>query len=90
MTGTQDDSPLEGYDFKSRLIIHDHTGHPEKYLHILEGGDHMIYNGTRGKLAANPNRERHEAEILEMVRHFWDAQLKGDERALEKLQQLSH
>lgn len=77
MTGTEDDSPLDGYDYKHRLVIHDHTGHPEKYLHVLEGGDHMIYNGTRGKLGANPNREQHEAEILEQVTKFWDAQLKG-------------
>jgi len=81
MTGTEDASPLEGYGYEHRLVIHEHTGHPEKYLHVLEGGDHMIYNGTRGKLAANPNREVHEAEILEMVLNFWNAQLKGDEAA---------
>lgn len=77
MTGTQDDSPLDGYDYKHRLVIYEHTGHPEKYLHVLEGGDHMIYNGTRGKLGASDLREQHEAEILTEVLGFWNRELKG-------------
>lgn len=77
MTGTEDASPMENYGYERRLLIHEHTGHPEKYLHVLEGGDHMIYNGTRGKLGNNELREQHEAEILETVLNFWNAQMKG-------------
>jgi dienelactone hydrolase len=81
MTGTEDASPMEGYGYETRLIIHEHTGHSEKYLQVLEGGDHMVYNGTRGKLDANPKREEHEGLIKTAVLAFWDAQLKDDEAA---------
>jgi dienelactone hydrolase len=78
MTGTDDASPLEGYDDTHRLVVHEHAGHGEQYLQVLEQGDHMVYNGTRGKLGANPNREVHEAQILKAVTLFWDAYLKDD------------
>lgn len=81
MTGTLDDSPLEGFGYERRLIVHDHSGHPEKYLQVIAGGDHMIYNGTRGQLGENPNRERHEDLIKGTALAFWDALLKGDLRA---------
>ncbi len=81
MTGTLDDSPIEHYGYEHRLIVRDHAGHPEQYLHVLEGGDHMIYNGTRGKLANNPMREVHEREIMHGAFAFWQAYLKDDERA---------
>ncbi len=45
----------------------------------------MIYNGTRGKLAANPQRDRHENIIKVVSLAFWDAQLKGNEKAREWL-----
>lgn len=78
MTGTQDDSPLEPVGYEHRLIIHEHAGHPEQYLKILQDGDHMIYNGTRGKLSANPKREEHEALIKVASLAFWQAYLKDD------------
>ncbi|MBI1301973.1 MAG: hypothetical protein GC137_10025 [Alphaproteobacteria bacterium] len=81
MTGTDDASPTEGYDYSHRLIIHDHAGHPEQYLQVLEDGDHMVYNGTRGKLAANPKREQHEVEIQHASLAFWDAYLKDHAQA---------
>lgn len=83
MTGTADNSPLEGFDYDHRLLVHEYTAHPEKYLLIKEGGDHMVYNGTRGKLAANPKRERHEDIVKVGSLAFWDAQLKDDEKARE-------
>ena len=85
MTGTDDDAPLEDYGYDYRLMIHEHAGHPEQYKHILEDGDHMIYNGTRGKLAVNPKRNEHENEIKFMAHAFWDAYLKDDGRAREWL-----
>lgn len=81
MTGTDDDSPLEGFDYDHRLIVHDHTEHPEKYLLVKKDGDHMVYNGTRGKLNANPNRERHEELVKIGALAFWEAQLKNEEKA---------
>jgi len=81
MTGTEDDSPIEEFGYQNRLVIHTHSGHPKKYLHILEQGDHMIYNGTRGMLGVNPNRERHEDSIKITALAFWDAFLKDDKNA---------
>lgn len=81
MTGTDDSSPLEDFGYEQRLIIHKHADHPEQYIQVLEQGDHMVYNGTRGKLNANPMRELHEDEIKMGALTFWDAYLKDDARA---------
>lgn len=81
MTGTEDHSPLDHHNFEDRLAIHKNAGHPEQYLKILEGGDHMIYTGSRGKLAANPGRDEQENIIKAASLAFWDAYLKGDEKA---------
>ena len=86
MTGTEDDSPIEGFGYERRLVVHEYSEHPEKYLQVLEGGDHMIYNGTRGKLGANDLREEHEAQIKTAALAFWDAQLKGDKAARDYLE----
>lgn len=81
MTGTEDDSPLHDFAYDRRLVIHEYSGHDEKYLQILEGGDHMVYNGTRGKLKDNPLREEHENQIKIAALAFWDAKLKDEEAA---------
>ncbi|MCC6599029.1 MAG: hypothetical protein IT559_09615 [Alphaproteobacteria bacterium] len=81
MTGTQDDSPLEGFGYKERLRVYEHSGHPEKSFQIIEDGDHMIYNGTRGKLGENPLRGRHEDLIKITALAYWDAYLKEESRA---------
>jgi dienelactone hydrolase len=82
MTGTKDDSPLEGFTYDQRVVVYEYSGHAEKYLMVLKDGDHMVYNGTRGKLEPNPLREKHE-EILKMFSlAYWDAYLKGDAAAM--------
>ncbi|MCB1721330.1 MAG: hypothetical protein H6860_03285 [Rhodospirillales bacterium] len=88
MTGTEDSSPLHDFGYEARLAVHVHSGAAEKYLQVLEGGDHMVYAGSRGKLGANPLRDEHEAQIKMAALAFWDAQLKDDEAArawMEKL-----
>ncbi len=87
MTGTDDQSPLESFGYEHRLIIREHADHPEQYLQVLEDGDHMVYNGTRGKLANNPKREEHENLIIEGAFAFWEAYLKDDAQAKAWLQQ---
>ncbi len=81
MTGTDDASPLGGYGYEHRLVIYEHSSHPEKYLQVLDDGDHMVYNGTRGKLAQNPKREEHENAIQIAAFAFLEAYLKGSEAA---------
>jgi len=83
MSGTEDDSPLEGFGYEYRLAVYDHTGHPEKYLFVKKDGDHMVYNGTRGKLGESDLREMHEDLICKAALGFWDMQLKDDEAAKE-------
>lgn len=81
MTGTLDEAPIGGMDYTHRLKVFEESGHNEKYLLIKDGADHMVYNGTRGKLERNPNREKHEEIIKLLTLAFWDAKLKGDEAA---------
>lgn len=81
MTGTADDAPIGGADYTHRLKVFENTGHPEKYLLVKEGGDHMVYNGTRGKLDKNPLRETHEELIQIFSLAFWDAKLKNNAAA---------
>ncbi len=85
MTGTEDDSPIEHYDYTHRLIVRDYSGTDEHYTQIIDSGDHMVYNGTRGKLGSNPMREQHEEEIMHGALAFWDAYLKDDAGAKEWL-----
>lgn len=81
MTGTDDSSPVEGFDYTRRLAVFDYSSKAERLLMILKDGDHMIYNGSRGKLGQNPNRERHETLIKTAALAYWDAKLKGDQGA---------
>ncbi len=80
MTGTDDSSPVEGFPYTKRLEVYDNS-QAEKYLMILNGGDHMVYNGSRGKLGQNPNREKHEEIIKIAALAFWDFKLRGDKAA---------
>lgn len=82
MTGTDDKSPLDGYDYDYRLIIKDNAPNVDHYVQVLQDGDHMVYNGTRGKLKDNPKREQHEREILDAAFAFWQAYLKDDGEAM--------
>lgn len=81
MTGTDDSSPVEGFDYSKRLAVYEDSHKAEKMLMILKDGDHMIYNGSRGKLGQNPNREKHETIIKMAALAYWDAKLKNDEDA---------
>jgi dienelactone hydrolase len=85
MTGTEDSSPIEDWGYEARLVIGEHAGDEEQYVHVLPEGDHMIYNGSRGKLGNNPNRDAHEDEIKQTALAFWDAYLKDEAGAKEWL-----
>lgn len=82
MTGTDDSSPVEGFDYTRRLDVYNNSGHADKMLMVLKDGDHMVYNGSRGKLGQNPNRELHETIIKIAALAYWDAYLKGDKTAM--------
>jgi alpha-beta hydrolase superfamily lysophospholipase len=81
MTGTDDTSPVEGFGYERRLEVFEHSGAPDQHLLVLKDGDHMVYNGSRGKLGDNPNRARHEDLIKIAALAFWDRTLKMDPAA---------
>lgn len=81
MTGTDDGSPLGNFGYQERLEVFDHSGGPEQYLLLLTGGDHMVYNGSRGKLDTNPKRGLHENIIKIFSLAFWETYLKNNNQA---------
>jgi len=81
MTGTEDASPIGGAPYTHRFVVYDQTGHDEKYMLVKEDGDHMVYNGTRGKLEKNDKRGLHEDIIKLGSLAFWEAKLKHDSAA---------
>ncbi len=85
MTGTEDDSPITGADYTYRLPVFENAGGADQHLLVLEGGDHMVFAGSRGKLAAHPKRKIHEAIIKISSLAFWDAYLKEDQLAKDWL-----
>ncbi len=85
MTGTDDTSPIEGFGYEQRLDVSRYSGGPEQALLILNGGDHMVYNGSRGQLGDNPKRKDHESIIKVAALAYWDAYLKNDKSARDWL-----
>ena len=81
MTGTADDSPVEHFDYTYRLPVYEYAGCPEKYLLVLEKGDHMVFAGSRGQLGENPRRHAQENIIKQLSLAFWNAYLKDDKAA---------
>jgi len=81
MSGTKDDSPISGQDYTHRLPAYAHARAVEKHVLIIEEGDHMIFTGSRGKLAFNPKREVQEALIQASSLAFWEAYLNDNQDA---------
>lgn len=81
MTGTDDTSPIEGFGYERRLEVIRYSGGPEQILLTLNGGDHMVYNGSRGQLGENPKRHIHENIIKIAALAYWDSWLKDDAAA---------
>ncbi len=84
MTGTDDASPIEHFGYEHRLVVYEYSPSP-KYIMTLKDGDHMVYNGSRGKLGASSNKDHHETLIKLGALAYWDYQLKGDKGAGEWL-----
>lgn len=85
LTGTDDESPLEGFGYERRLNVFRHARTPDQYIFILQDGDHMVFNGSRGQLGDNPKRDRHEEIIKMLSLAWWDWHLKGNQSAHEWL-----
>ena len=85
MTGTDDGSPISDLGYEIRLAVYEHTCKAEKHLLVIKDGDHMVFNGSRGKLGQNPNRDLHERIIKVAALCYWEAMLKEDPAARDWL-----
>lgn len=81
MTGTDDASPIENFGYAERLAVYENSFKAEKQLLVLQGGDHMVYNGSRGQLEENPRRGLHETIIKIAALCYWDSYLKDNAAA---------
>lgn len=91
-TGTEDTDPAGGAtDPAQRRIPYDHTIAAPAWLLTLDGGDHMVFGGPmqgdgRGeRLKAKRSDRSRDPEFHALIQKattaFWDAQLKGDDKA---------
>jgi dienelactone hydrolase len=81
ITGTDDESPLEGFSYERRLNVARGTGRDDQMVVVIPNGDHMVFNGSRGGLGDNPDREAHELIIKVLSLAWWEWHLKGDRTA---------
>lgn len=81
MTGTDDASPLGEFSAASRQDIFKYATGSDQYLLVLQDGDHMVFNGSRGKLGVNPKRDVHESIIKVLSLAFWEAYLNNNTAA---------
>ena len=82
MTGTKDESPVEHFGYDKRLEVFEQAGNPDQHLFILNGADHMVYNGSRGQLESYPEIEKHQAMIAQLAHIWWEAWLNHDDAAM--------
>ena len=80
MTGTLDDSIIGDTKAAERRIPYDAIREADQYLVTFIGGDHMVFSG-RGRLRAARNDELFQGFVRQGTTAFWDAYLRGDERA---------
>lgn len=85
MTGTEDSTPLDqdGTGPADRRLPFDGMRGPDKYLLILQGGDHMVFSGRVPvrKTRDEARDARHHRLILDSSTAFWKGWLKGDAEA---------
>lgn len=81
ITGTNDSSPVEGFGYERRLEVYDGAGAGDQYLVILDNGDHMVFNGSRGQLETYAEVDQHQDMIKQLALVWWRAWLLGDNDA---------
>lgn len=81
MTGTRDDSPIGDTRAAERRIPFDRISGADQYLLVLNGGDHMVFSGSRRPTAAGDKDPLFHDIILMSSTAFWDVYLRGDTAA---------
>jgi len=89
LTGTEDKVPLTPQITpENRTLPYRYMPAPDKYLLVLNGANHMVYNGQPEQRAwSEQNRKVHAPLIEQVSLTFWDAYLKGDNAARGQLAQ---
>lgn len=81
ITGTRDESPVEGFGYEKRLEVFENAGHAGQHLFIINDADHMVFNGSRGQLDSYGDIEKHQALIAHIAHAWWEATLNGNKVA---------
>ena len=87
LTGTADHLPLiNDVSAEDRRIPYQFMHAPDKYLLVLAGADHMVFNGQPAERKwSEQNRSVHAPLIERVTLTFWNAYLKGDAGAKAEL-----
>ena len=87
LTGTADHLPLiNDVSAEDRRIPYQFMNAPDKYLLVLAGADHMVFNGQPAERKwSEQNRTVHAPLIERVTLAFWKAYLKGDASAKAEL-----
>lgn len=81
LTGTRDSSPIRDMEPAERLKVFPAIRNAPVWQVVFDGLEHMDF-GERG---GSQEGKRYHRAILALTTAFWDAELKGDKRALEWL-----
>ncbi len=89
LTGTTDHLPIvDDFPAEDRRLPYQYMPGPDKYLLVLTGADHMVFNGQPAERKwSNQNRLVHAPLIERATLDFWNAYLKGDTEAAADLKQ---
>jgi dienelactone hydrolase len=90
LTGTEDYSPLDGPIQHLRDSIYEYAGTKNNAMQmsvILDGADHMVFNGSRGQLPDYDGMDLHKDQIKIIALSWWDYFLKEDANAGHWLRQ---
>ncbi len=84
MTGTQDASPIRNMASADRLEVFPAIRNAPAWQVVFDNLEHMDFS-ERGAAAEGPKERRYHRAILALTTAFWDAELKGDKRAMKWL-----
>lgn len=89
LTGTSDHLPfVDDFPAEDRRLPYQFMNGPDKYLLVLNGADHFVFNGQPAERKwTDQNRTIHAPLIERATLDFWNAYLRDDAQALADLTQ---
>jgi len=86
ITGTRDDGIIGSTKAGHRRIPFDAMEHGQRYLIILDGGDHRMYGGRILSFLGGRSDERLQSGIIRSSTYFWLAVLQENPTAIQVLE----